>query len=158
MRLGKVVELHFQAKQALLCNSYRCLLLWVGEVNWSVQEKREFIYFISSDYRLADNDHTMLNACDCFTTWNCKERACQTKDIFSIKKLVPSDRCDSKPGKIKKTFTIMASTSRASRKTVEDAEMCVLWTLSSYMTWQIIPPLQHTETGRWPSDGTWCVS
>ena len=36
--------------------------------------------------------------------------------------------------------------------------MCVLWTLSSYMTWQIIPPLQHTETGRWPSDETWCVS
>ena len=61
-------------------------------------------------------------------------------DIFSIMKLVSSDCCDSKPGKIKKTVTIMASTSRASRKTVEDAEMCVLWTLSSYTTWQIIPP------------------
>ena len=36
--------------------------------------------------------------------------------------------------------------------------MCVLWTVSSYMTWQIIPPLQHTETGNWPSDETWCVS
>jgi len=36
--------------------------------------------------------------------------------------------------------------------------MCVLWTFSSYMTWQIIPPLQHTETGNWPSDETWCVS
>ena len=36
--------------------------------------------------------------------------------------------------------------------------MCVLWTLSSYMTWQIIPPLQHMETGNWPSDETWCVS
>ena len=58
-----------------------------------------------------------------FTTWNCKERSCQTKDIFSIKKLVRSDGCDSKPGKIKKMFTIMASTSRASRKTVEDAEI-----------------------------------
>ena len=58
-----------------------------------------------------------------FTTWNCKERSCQTKDIFSIKKLVRSDGCDSKPGKIKKTFTIIASTSRASRKTVEDAEI-----------------------------------
>ena len=52
----------------------------------------------------------------------------------------------------------MASTSRASRKTVEDVEMCVLWTLSSYMTWQIIPHLQHTERGRWPSDGSLCVS
>jgi len=84
------------------------------------------MYFISSDYRLAANGHNMLNACDCFTTWNCKERACQTKDIFSIKKLVPSDDCGSKPGKIKNTVTIMASTSRVSRKTVEDAEMCVL--------------------------------
>jgi len=82
--------------------------------------------FISSDYQLAANVHTMLNACDCFTTWNCKERACQTKNIFGIKKLVPSDRCDSKLGKIKKTVTIMASTSRASRKIVEDTEMCVL--------------------------------
>ena len=36
--------------------------------------------------------------------------------------------------------------------------MCVLWTVSSYMTWQIIPPLQHTETGNWPSDETWCIS
>ena len=36
--------------------------------------------------------------------------------------------------------------------------MCVLWTVSSYMTWQIIPTLQRMETGRWPSDGTWCVS
>ena len=115
------------------------------------------MYFISSDYRWAANGHTMLNACDCFTTWNCKERACQTKDIFGIK-LVPSDCCDSKPGKIKKMVTVMASTSRASRKTVEDVEMCVFWTLSSYMTWQIIPPLQHTETGRWPLDGTWCIS
>jgi len=60
------------------------------------------MYFISSDYQLAANGHTMLNACDCFTTWNCKERAFQTKYMFSIKKLVPSDRCDSKPGKIKK--------------------------------------------------------
>jgi len=84
------------------------------------------MYFISSDYRLAANGHTMLNACDCFTTWNCKERACQTKDIIGIKKLVPSDCCDSKPGKIKMTVTIMASTSCASHKTVEDAEMCVL--------------------------------
>ena len=116
------------------------------------------MYFISSDYWLAANGHTMLNACDCFTTWICKEQAFQTKYIFGIKKLVPSDRCDSKLGKIKKTVTIMGSTSRASRKTVQDAEMCVLWTLSSYMTWQIISPLQHTETGRWPSDGTWCVS
>ena len=73
------------------------------------------MHFISSDYRWADNGHTMLNACDCFTTWNCKERACQTKDIFGIKNFVPSDRCDSKPGK-KKTVTIMASTFRASRK------------------------------------------
>ena len=81
------------------------------------------MYFISSDYRLAANGHIMLNACDCFTTWNCKERACQTKDIFSIKKLVRSDGCDSKPGKIKKMVTIMASTSRASLKTVEDAEI-----------------------------------
>ena len=51
------------------------------------------------------------------------------KDIFGIKRLVPSDRCDSKPGereKKKKAVTIMASTSRASRKTVEDVEMCVL--------------------------------
>ena len=47
----------------------------------------------------------------------------QTKDIFSIEKLVRSDGCDSKPGKIKQTFTIMASTSRASRKTVEDTEI-----------------------------------
>jgi hypothetical protein len=30
---------------------------------------------------------------------------------------------DSKPGKIKKTFTIMAFTSRVVRKTVEDAEI-----------------------------------
>ena len=81
------------------------------------------MYFVSSDYRLAANGHTMLNACDCFTTWNCKERACQTNDIFIIKKLVRSDGCDSKPGKIKKTVTIMESTSRASRKTVEDAEI-----------------------------------
>ena len=80
------------------------------------------MYFISSDYQLAANGHTMLNACECFTTWNFKEQAFQTKCIFGIKKLVPSDRCDSKPGKIKKTITIMASTSRASRKTVEDAE------------------------------------
>jgi hypothetical protein len=116
------------------------------------------MYFISSDYRLAANGHTMLNACDCFTTWNCKEQTCQTKDIFGIKKLVPSDRCDTKLGKIRKRVTIMATTSRASRKTVEDAEMCVLWTLSSYMTWQFIPLLQHTETGRWPSDRTWCVN
>ena len=36
--------------------------------------------------------------------------------------------------------------------------MCVLWTVSSYITWQIIPPLQHTETGNWPSDKTWCVN
>ena len=36
---------------------------------------------------------------------------------FGIKKFVPSDHCDSKPGKKKKTVTIMASTSRASRKT-----------------------------------------
>ena len=111
-----------------------------------------------TDYRWAANGHTMLNACDCFTTRNCKERACQTKDIFGIKKLVRSDRCDSKPGKRKKTVTVMASTSRASRKIVENVEMCVLWTLSSYMTWQIIPLLHHTETGRWPSDGSWCVS
>ena len=82
------------------------------------------MHFISSDYWWAANGHTRLNACDCFTTWNCKERACQTKDIFGIKKLVPSDRCDSKPGK--KTVTTMASTTRASRKTVEDVEMCVL--------------------------------
>ena len=119
------------------------------------------MHFISSDYRWAANGHTMLNACDCFTTWKCKERACQMKDIFGIKRLVPSDRCDSKPGereKKKKAVTIMASTSRASRKTVEDVEMCVLWTLSSYMTWQIIPHLQHTERGRWPSDGSLCVS
>ena len=99
--------------------SYHCLLLWVGEVNWLVQEQREFMYFISSDYRLAANGHIMLNARDCFTTWNCNERACQMKDIFGIKKLVPSDRCDSKPGKIKKTVTIMAYTSRASRKPVK---------------------------------------
>ena len=85
------------------------------------------MHFISSDYWWAANGHTMLNACDCFTTWNCKDRACQRKDIFGIKKLVPSDRCDSKPGKKKKKMvTIMASTSRASRKTVEDVEMCVL--------------------------------
>ena len=51
------------------------------------------------------------------------ERACQTNDIFIIKKLVRSDGCNSKPGKIKKTVTIMAYTSRASRKTVEDAEI-----------------------------------
>ena len=24
------------------------------------------MYFVSSDYRLAANGHTMLNACDCF--------------------------------------------------------------------------------------------
>jgi hypothetical protein len=36
--------------------------------------------------------------------------------------------------------------------------MCVLWTISSYMTWQIIPFPQHMETGNWPSDATWCVS
>ena len=36
--------------------------------------------------------------------------------------------------------------------------MCVLWTISSDMTWQIIPPLQHMERGNWPSDETWCVS
>ena len=35
---------------------------------------------------------------------------------------------------------------------------CVLWTVSPYMTWQIIPPLQRMETGNWPSDETWCVS
>ena len=63
------------------------------------------MYFVSSDYLLATNGHTMLNACDCFMTWNSKERACQTKDIFSIKKLVISDGCDSKPRKIKKTVT-----------------------------------------------------
>ena len=81
------------------------------------------MYFVSSEYHLAANGYTMLNACDCFGTWNCKERACQTNDIFIIKKLVRSDGCDSKPGKIKKTVTIMAYTSRASRKTVEDAEI-----------------------------------
>jgi hypothetical protein len=53
--------------------------------------------------------------------WTCKERACQTKDIFSIKKLAKVDGCESKLGKIKKTVTIMASTSRAPGKTVEDA-------------------------------------
>jgi len=57
------------------------------------------MHFISSDYRWAANGHKMLNTCNCFTTWNCKEQACQTKDIFGIKKLDPSDRCDSKPGK-----------------------------------------------------------
>ena len=80
------------------------------------------MHFISTDYLWAASYITMLNACDCLTTWNCKERACQTNDIFIIKKLVRSDGRDSKPGKIKKTVTIMASTSRASRKTVEDAE------------------------------------
>jgi hypothetical protein len=45
------------------------------------------------------------------------------RKIFSVKKLVRSDCCDSKPGKIKKTFTIMAFTSRASHKTVEDTEI-----------------------------------
>jgi hypothetical protein len=55
---------------------------------------------------------------------NSKEQACQMKDIFIIKKLVRGDSCDSiVPGKIKKIITIMASTSRASRKTVEDAEI-----------------------------------
>ena len=105
------------------------------------------MYFVSSDYRLAANGHTMLNACDCFTTWNCKERACQMNNIFIIKKLVRSDGCESKPGKIKKTVTIMASTSRASRKTVEDAEMCLV---NSFILYDLTnhPPVQHKETGR----------
>jgi hypothetical protein len=72
------------------------------------------------DYGLEANGQTMLNATP---TWNCKEQSRQTKDIFSIKKLVRSDGCDSKLGKIKKTFTIMAFTSRVLRKTVEDAEI-----------------------------------
>ena len=62
-----------------------------------------------------------------FTAWNCKEQACQAKDIFIIKKLVTSDGCDSivllAVVVIKKTVTIMASTSGASRKRVEDAEI-----------------------------------
>ena len=61
--------------------SYRCLLYEWGQVNWSVQEQREFMYFVSSDYRLAANGHTMLNACDCFTTWNCKHARRKT---FSV--------------------------------------------------------------------------
>ena len=81
------------------------------------------MYFVSSEYRLAANGHTMLNACGCFPTWNCKEQACQTNNIFIIKNSVRSDGCNSKPGKIKKMVTIMESTSRASRKTVEDAEI-----------------------------------
>ena len=36
-------------------------------------------------------------------------------EISIIKKLVRSDGCDSKPGKIKKTVTIMASTSSSLR-------------------------------------------
>src|SRR5215469_11000446 len=62
-----------------------------------------------------------------FMTWNCKERACQMKDIFIIKKLVRSDGCDSivllAVVLRKKTVTIMASTSGASHKRVEDAEI-----------------------------------
>jgi hypothetical protein len=57
-------------------------------------------------------------------TLNSKEQACQTKDIFIIKKLVRDDGCDSiVPGNIKKTVTILASKSCASRKIVEDAEI-----------------------------------
>ena len=36
---------------------------------------------------------------------------------------VRSDGCNSKPGKIKKTVTIMESTSRVSRKTIENVEI-----------------------------------
>jgi hypothetical protein len=54
--------------------------------------------YACSDYGLAANVLTTMNATP---TWNCKERSCQTKDIFSIKKLV----------------------SRASCKTVEDVEI-----------------------------------
>jgi hypothetical protein len=68
--------------------------------------------------RLAANRHTMLNACRCFY------------DVALQRTITPDERqfqyrevSDSKPGKIKKTFRIMASTSRASRKTVEDAEI-----------------------------------
>src|SRR5215475_10942890 len=62
-----------------------------------------------------------------FTAWNCKEQACQAKDIFIIKKLVTSDGCDSivlfAVVMRKNTVTIMASTSGASRKRAEDAEI-----------------------------------
>ena len=63
MGLGKVVELHSQAKQALVWNTATVVCFYeFGKVNWYVQEQREFMYFVSSDYRLAANGHTMLNA------------------------------------------------------------------------------------------------
>jgi hypothetical protein len=96
MSLGKVVELNSHAKQALIWNRATVVcILWLVEVNWLVKGQREFMYYISSDYRLAANGHTCWMHVIVFTTWNCKERACQMKDIFIIKQLVRSDGCDS---------------------------------------------------------------
>src|SRR5215510_4381842 len=62
-----------------------------------------------------------------FTTWNCKERACQAKDIFIIEKLVRSVGCNSivllAVVLRKNTVAIMAATPGALRKRVEDVEI-----------------------------------
>ena len=60
----------------------------------------------------------MLNACHCFYDVELQRTITPDERHFQYREV-----SDSKPGKIKKTFTIMASTSRASRKTVEDTEI-----------------------------------
>jgi hypothetical protein len=96
LSLGKVVELHSHAKQAVVWNRATVVcILWLVEINWSVDGQRGFMYYVSSDYRLAANGHTFWMHMIVFMMWNCKERACQMKDIFITKKLVRSDGCDS---------------------------------------------------------------
>jgi hypothetical protein len=72
MSLGKVVELYSHAKQALVWNRATVVcILWLVEVNWSVDGQRGFMYYVSSDCHLAANGHTCWMHVIVFMTWNC---------------------------------------------------------------------------------------